>query len=151
MKPRPRSLCLAVAGATCAAALSAVLSAGCNTYQDQLSRAEQHYQNARYEAALANLEDLEFHTTSLSRVDRVRYDVVRGMTHLRLEQRPDARHWLALAREEAQGQPGALSEQSRNNVEQTIAQLDPLGPPAGAGDAGASGGDDAGTAPALSR
>jgi hypothetical protein len=145
MNPRP--LCLA--------AVAALAAVACSNYQDQLARAELHYRNARYEAALANLEDLEIHTTDLARPDRVRYDVVRGMTHLRLEQRGDARHWLALAREEAQGQPGALTEASRGNIEQALAQLDPLNP-APASDAGAtgSGSEDAGstaTPPTLSR
>jgi hypothetical protein len=101
---------------------------GCTNYQDQLARAEQHYQNARYEAALVNLEDLEIHTPALSRGERVRYDVVRGMTHLRLEQRPDARHWLALAREEARTEPSAMTETTRANIDRTVEELDPLAP-----------------------
>jgi hypothetical protein len=116
-------------------AVALALSA-CSNYEDQLARAEHHYQNARYEAALANLEDLEFHVPGMSRSERVRYDVVRGMTHLRLDQRSDARYWLALAREEATHEPGALTQSARTTVEHTINELDPLGPAPTAGDGG---------------
>lgn len=107
--------------------LAAVLPA-CANYSEQLSRAEQHYQNARYEAALASLEDLEIHRPALSKGERVRYDLTRGMTHLRLDQRADARYWLALAREEAAYAPGVLTEETRTTVERAIAELDPLAP-----------------------
>jgi hypothetical protein len=115
------------------------VSAACNNYQEQLARSEHHYENARYEAALTNLEDLEIHVPGLSRSDRVRYGVVRGMTHLRLEQRADARHWLAIAREEARPDPRLLSESSRTNIDRTIGELDPLNPApsSAAGDGGA--------------
>jgi len=102
--------------------------AACANPQDQLLRAEHHYQNARYEAALTNLEDLEIHVAGLSRRERIRYEVARGMTHLRLEQPDDARHWLAVAREEAAAEPDALSESARTTVERTIGELDPMGP-----------------------
>jgi hypothetical protein len=104
------------------------LVAACSNYADQLARAEQHYGNARYEAALVNLEDLEINIAALSKTERVRYDVVRGMTHLRLAQRPDARHWLALAREDAREVPSALTDQQRTTIERTLVELDPLGP-----------------------
>jgi hypothetical protein len=108
-------------------ALLAGLASGCANYADQLARAEQHYGNARYEAALVNLDDLEIHLGALSMGERVRYDLVRGMTHLRLSQRPDARHWLAMAREDAHDIPSALNEQQRATIERTLVELDPLG------------------------
>jgi hypothetical protein len=105
----------------------AVAVTGCANYADQLARAEQHYGNARYEAALVNLEDLEIHLGGLSKTERVRYDLVRGMTHLRLAQRQDARHWLAIAREDAREVPSALTDQQRSTIERTLVELDPLG------------------------
>jgi hypothetical protein len=113
-----------------AAAFALVVGAlaGCQNYQDQLHRAEQHYGNARYEAALVNLEDLEIHVASLSKSERVRYDLVRGMTHLRLNQPQDARHWLAIAREDARNAPDALTEANRTTIERTLVELDPLNP-----------------------
>ena len=71
----------------------------CANYQDQLERAEIHYRAARYEHALTNLEDLEPDLGRLDARERIRYHFVRGMTHARLQQRGDARHWLALTRE----------------------------------------------------
>jgi len=109
-----------------AAFLAGALSA-CSNYADQLARSEQHYGNARYEAALVNLEDLEINIAALSKSERVRYDLVRGMTHLRLSQRPDARHWLAIAREDAREVPSALTDQQRATIERTLVELDPLG------------------------
>lgn len=106
----------------------ALASAGCTNYADQLARAEHHYQNARYEAALANLEDLEIYTPALSPVEQVRYAYVRGMAHLRLDQHADARHWLALARERARSAPGVLTDEMRTSMDRTIAELDPLAP-----------------------
>lgn len=114
------------------ATVLAATASGCANYADQLARAEQHYQNARYEAALTNLEDLEIHKPALSPSERVRYDYVRGMAHLRLEQRSDARYWLSQAREESRNAPGVLTEDTRATVDRTITELDPLGPPAGA-------------------
>src|SRR4051794_9196768 len=95
-----------------AVALGAAL-AGCANAQDQLLRAERYYQDARYEASLTNLEDMEDQLSGLGPHDRIRYEIACGMTHLRLGQRGDdhrctdphhcvqARHWLALARAEA--------------------------------------------------
>ncbi len=108
--------------------------AGCANYADQLARAEQHYGNARYEAALVNLEDMEIHVDGLSKTERVRYDLVRGMTHLRLSQRQDARHWLAIAREDAREVPSSLTDQQRSTIERTLVELDPLGPASAAPD-----------------
>jgi predicted alpha-1,6-mannanase (GH76 family) len=123
-----------------AAVLLALVTPACANYSEQLARAEEHYQNARYEAALTNLEDLEIHRAGLSRNERVRYDLVRGMSHLQLDQRQDARHWLALAREEAGSEAGALTEEARTNIERVLAQTDPLNPqPAGGPGASASG------------
>lgn len=109
-----------------AAFLASALGA-CANYADQLARSEQHYGNARYEAALVNLEDLEINIGALSKTERVRYDLVRGMTHLRLAQRSDARHWLAITREDAREVPSALTDQQRATIERTLVELDPLG------------------------
>jgi hypothetical protein len=117
----------------------AVAGAACANYADQLGRAERHYQNARYEASMANLEDLDPHLAALSRDERARFAFVRGMTHLRLDQRPDARHWLALAREEAREAPAALNDDARATIERALVELDPLAPAStSAGTSGAS-------------
>jgi hypothetical protein len=119
---------LPVPGAFVLGAFVVAALVGCQNYSDQLHRSEQHYGNARYEAALVNLEDLERHLPSLSKSERVRYDLIRGMTHLRLNQPQDARHWLALAREDARAAPDALTEANRTTIEHTLVELDPLNP-----------------------
>jgi hypothetical protein len=129
---------------------------GCANPQDQLARAERHYQDARYEAALTNLEDLEIHLSKFGTRERIRYEVAYGMAHLRLGQRADdhrctdshhcaqARHWLALARAEADLEPDAVTESAKSTITRTLAGLDPASAtqdPAAASSGGASAGN----------
>ncbi|MBL8604067.1 MAG: hypothetical protein JNK72_19220 [Myxococcales bacterium] len=110
-------------------------SVACTNYRDQLERADGHYRQARYEAALSNLEDLEGDLGHFDRDERIRYEYVRGMTHARLNQRADARHWLAIVRERTDGDSRALSEEARSLLERTLTEVDttPAAPtPAGA-------------------
>ncbi len=76
--------------------------------------------------ALSNLEDLEIHRPTMSASERVRYDVVRGMAHLRVNQPRHARYWLALAREEAVLEPTALTQSMRAEIERVVVLTDPL-------------------------
>jgi hypothetical protein len=112
-------------------------TAGCQNYRDQLDRADGHYRAARYEAALTNLEDLEGDLGHLDADEQVRYRYVRGMTAERLGQRDEARHWLALAREDVEQRPGALDEETRGLLQRTLLPYDQaagssVNPPAGA-------------------
>lgn len=99
-------------------------TAGCQNYRDQLDRADAHYRAARYESALANLEDLESDLGHLDADEQVRYRYVRGMTSERLGQRDEARHWLALAREGAEQRPAALDEETRALLQRTLVPYD---------------------------
>jgi hypothetical protein len=103
-------------------------SMGCATPAEQLARAETHFQNRAYAASMANLEDLERngHRVGMSRSERVRYDVARGLSHLNLNEREDARHWLALAREEAQPEPHTLTAEQRTVIDRVMTETDPL-------------------------
>lgn len=105
-----------------------VLAVGCATPAEQLARAETHFQNRAYAASMANLEDLERngHREGMSRSERVRYDVARGLSHLNLNEREDARHWLALAREEAQPEPHTLTAEQRTVIDRVMTETDPL-------------------------
>ena len=100
-----------------------VLASACSNYRDQLERADTHYRAARYEAALKNLEDLEPDRSYLGDDERVRYEYVRGMTHARLGQRAEARHWLSRAREDAEGN-NALNETMRSQLQRTLNEID---------------------------
>lgn len=115
--------------------------AACSNHPEQLARAESHFQSNRYQLALSNLEDLEIHRPTMSISERVRYDVVRGMAHLRLRQSRDARYWLALAREEAAQEPTALTQSMRDEIERVVVLTDPLATSSGGSDAGASAAD----------
>lgn len=112
--------------ALAAVALAALAATGCANHPDQLARAETHFQSSRYQMALSNLEELEIHRPTMSVSERVRYDVVRGMAHLRMNQSRHARYWLALAREEAVGEPTALTQSMRTEIERVIVVTDPL-------------------------
>jgi hypothetical protein len=108
--------------------LSLVVSASvaCANHSEQLSRAETHFQQNRYRAALSNLQDLEMHRYVLSPSERVRYDIARGMAHLRLDEPSEARYWLALAREEAAAEPTALTRSMREEIDRVLLLTDPL-------------------------
>ncbi len=119
-----------------------VALAACTNYRDQLERADGHYRDARYEAALANLEDLRGDLDRFDDQERLRYEFVRGMTHARLGQRDEARHWLALVRERVERNSGHLSEEAMALLTRTLAEVDtapqsPGGSPPSAADAGA--------------
>jgi hypothetical protein len=51
----------------------------CTNYRDQLERADGHYRDARYESALANLEDLRGDLDRFDEQERLRYEFVRGI------------------------------------------------------------------------
>ena len=121
-----------------ALAVLASSAAACSNHPEQLARAESHFQSNRYQLALSNLEDLEIHRPTMSVSERVRYDVVRGMAHLRLRQSRDARYWLALAREEAAQEPTALTQSMRDEIERVVVLTDPLAASSGGSDAGAA-------------
>ncbi len=98
---------------------------GCSTYRDQLDRADEHYRSAHYEWSLANLSDLEDDLDRLDPSERVRYEYVRGMTHARLGQRSDARHWLAIAREHGENEgASSMTEAMRSLMTRTLQELD---------------------------
>jgi len=103
---------------------------GCQTYRDQLERADEHYRAARYEAALSNLEDLEPDLGRFDTTEQVRYDYIRGMTHARLSQRAEARHWLAMAREQMEHEAAALTDDMRALLARTLTEVDWVNNPA---------------------
>lgn len=83
------------------------LSAGCAQQRDNMRRAEDHYAAARYDAAARWWAELEPEVGGMSLDMRTRYYYLRGMTAFRLQQRFEARHYLAIARE-LNGDDGAV-------------------------------------------
>lgn len=81
---------------------------GCTTYRDQLVRSQHSFEQNEYERTLGQLRALETNVTRLSTPEQAQYAYLRGMTDYRIGNRPDARHWLAIARTYDETSPGTL-------------------------------------------
>lgn len=82
-----------------------------------------HYEEARYEAVLVWLAELESELPRMTRAERSRFLYLRGMSAYRLGQRDDAVHYLALARESVALEPASLSHSLRSTLERAIVVL----------------------------
>ncbi len=102
---------------------------GCHHDRDQLDRADRHYTAAEYESAQSNLDDLDGDWAGFDPVQRLRYEYLRGMTAARLSQRAEARHWLAIAREDLTASPRGLSDEAQSLLRRTLAEVDPIADP----------------------
>ncbi|HEX7668073.1 MAG TPA: hypothetical protein VF395_00750 [Polyangiaceae bacterium] len=96
---------------------------GCSTYRDHLNRGQRLYDENEYEHALSLWRSLEPDMDSLSFNDQARYAYLRGMTDFRLGFRPDARHWLAVAKAIEQDHPGGLSAEWKARTEESLNDL----------------------------
>ena len=105
-----------------------ILLGACGAASAELRRAEQSYEQARYENALSWLADLEPSAPSLNQEERARYFYVRGMTEYRLGHRPEALYYLAVAREVAGADGDGLREEQRDLLARTITELAPTEP-----------------------
>lgn len=117
MRPLARSIAVGTS-----LALALALSA-CSTYRDHLNRGQRLYDENEYEHALALWRSLEPDMDSLSFNDQGRYAYLRGMTDYRLGFRPDARHWLAVAKAIEQDHPGGLSAEWKSRTEEALNDL----------------------------
>jgi hypothetical protein len=105
-------------------AFLALLVVACTTYREDLNRGQRLYEQNQYEHALAIWRVLGADTDSLSDDDQTRYAYLRGMTDYRLGFRPYARHWLGLARALEKEHPGGLSQEWRDRLDKSLADLD---------------------------
>src|SRR5688572_14915828 len=103
--------------------LATLCVGACATYQEDLNRAQRLYHENEYERALSIFRVLEEDTDSLSLNDQARYAYLRGMTDYRLGFRPDARHWLAIAKATEQEHPGGLSPDWKQRMEEALNDL----------------------------
>lgn len=102
-------------------------ASGCAALRDDLIRAEQSYDQARYEDALVWLDDLEDDTPDMDVDMRARFYYLRGMTAYRLGHRDDALHYLALARELAGEETSrSLRPEQRQTMTRTLDELTPV-------------------------
>ena len=106
--------------------------AACQTYRDDLIRAQRYYEDNQYAHALALFRALERDTDSLSAHEHARYAYFRGMTDYRLarveggnDARFDryARYWLGLASSIEKENPGGLQEHEKKRLDETLADL----------------------------
>lgn len=102
MRP-PRSLM-----AVFAALAFSIGVGGCMTYPDQLARGQRAYEQNDHDRTLALLRDLEPDVTRLSISEQARYAYLRGMSDYRIGYKPDARHWLSVAKAHEDAIPGVL-------------------------------------------
>lgn len=105
--------------------LAPVLVIGCAVLHDDVDRAQQTYQDARYQDTMTWLENLEDDVPDMDRPLRARYYYLRGMTSYRLGHRDDALHYLALAREEASQSGQGLEPDQRKQMDHALAELTP--------------------------
>jgi hypothetical protein len=90
-----------------AAALS-IGAGACTTYRDQLGRGQRAYEQNDHDRTLAILRDLEPDVKRLSVQEQAQYAYLRGMSDYRIGYKPDARHWLSVAKAHEDNSPGVL-------------------------------------------
>ncbi|MFO0683882.1 MAG: hypothetical protein U0234_17630 [Sandaracinus sp.] len=100
----------------------------CGAASAELRRAEESYEQARYENALSWLADLEPNAPSLDHDERARYFYVRGMTEFRLGHRSEALYYLAVAREIAGEDGVGLRPEQQELLARTVGELTPNEP-----------------------
>lgn len=101
-----------------------LLVIGCGALREDLNRAQQSYEEARYQDTLTWLEGLERDVPAMEPPLRARYYYLRGMTTYRLDERSDALHYLALAREEASAGRG-LDPDQQKQMARALEELTP--------------------------
>jgi len=80
----------------------------CTTYRDQLSRGQRAFELNEHDRTLAILRDLEPDVRHLTVPEQAEYAYLRGMTDYRVGYKPDARHWLSIAKAYEDNSPGVL-------------------------------------------
>jgi hypothetical protein len=122
-----------------ALSLGGLLAAGCQTYRQDLERAQHHYEHNEYEAALALFRVLEPDMDSFSPAEQSQYAYFRGMNDYRLASlapqgsgvadpkkgyRTNARHWLGVAAAIEKVTPGSLNDDQKQRLHETVTDLD---------------------------
>jgi hypothetical protein len=96
---------------------------GCTSLGDDVRRAEQAFSEARYEDVEEWLGDLEPSVGKMSTPLRARYYYLAGMSAYRIGQRSQARHALALCREELEMSAEKLPDAWMHNLETALGEL----------------------------
>jgi hypothetical protein len=96
---------------------------GCTTYRDQLSRGQRAFELNEHDRTLAILRDLEPDVKRLSGPEQAEYAYLRGMTDYRVGYKPDARHWLSLAKAYEDNSPGVLPADWKLRVNEALDEM----------------------------
>ena len=100
-----------------------LLVGGCTTYRDQLTRGQRAFDKNDHDRTLAILRDLEPDMRRLSAPEQAEYAYLRGMTDYRIGYRPDARHWLAVAKAMEDHSPGMLPGEWKGRLNEALDEL----------------------------
>ena len=103
--------------------LCGLTATACSNYRDDLDRAASHYNRNQYENAIALLQPLELDLDSLSDQERAQYAYYRGMSHFRLNQRREARHWLGVAAAQEKNHAGSIGQEEKQRVTEPLDDL----------------------------
>lgn len=107
--------------------LSLLVLAACAALSDDMNRVETAFSEARYEDVRVWLKDLEPSVPDMSRKLRTQYYYIAGITSARLGDKADARHYLALCREEAAIEGFGLTEERQRNLALTLREVESSG------------------------
>ncbi|MBS2018214.1 MAG: hypothetical protein JST00_35410 [Deltaproteobacteria bacterium] len=100
-----------------------VATTGCNTYRDQLVRAQHTFENNEHERTLTLLRELERDVGRLGAPEQAEYAYLRGMTDYRIGYRSDARHWLSIAKTYEDTSPGMLPTDFKTRLTAALDEL----------------------------
>lgn len=96
---------------------------GCTTYRDQLARGQRAFELNEHDRTLAILRDLEPDVKRLSLPEQAEYAYLRGMTDYRVGYKPDARHWLSLAKAYEDNSPGVLPADWKLRINEALDEM----------------------------
>jgi hypothetical protein len=103
---------------------AAVFAGGCNTYRDELVRAQHVYElQNQHDRTLGLLRNLEGDLNRLSTPEQAEYAYLRGMTDYRMGYRSDARHWLSIAKAHDDASPGLLPTDYKARLTEALDEL----------------------------
>jgi hypothetical protein len=95
----------------------------CATQREDLARGQRAFEQSSHERALAVFRSMEPDVSRLDVTERARYAYLRGMTDYRMGYRPDARHWLAIAKAIDEEIPGSLPADWKARIAETMGEL----------------------------
>jgi len=100
--------------------------AACATYRTQLVHGQRAFEQNDYEHTLALLRDLERDVTRLTVPEQAEYAYLRGMSDYRVGDKPDARHWLSIAKAIEENSPGVLPSDWKTRTNETLVELNAI-------------------------